>query len=215
MLPLLVLAGCGSQGVLPPLAADATYPTGIAHDFMAVFESKDGSVTGTTEIVQAGTGVVMRKSTSNGKVACANITGALQCRGGTGTLLESDEAEKALRIEATTAQRLINRRREIPEDKQAAAKQLINSQALFSREAFLGLEEYLDSYSQLYMEACYERRIAGEKETFCFAGDLMPYWSDTTITEIGNITLERTLKAYTPHPNPQTLQAIAKKFGAL
>lgn len=193
----LALAGCAQNVIPTPLTVDTSTPTGVARDFVAVYESRDGTLTSTTEIAQSGTGVVLRKKSDTGSITCNNLTGKLACKNGSGTLLATDDAAKALRIEALTTQRLLGGQRVLGDEVTATAKQIPSNLYLFKKDGFtVALTPYAGTQPESTLNSCYDRTTTEEKEFFCFGADLMPYWADTTFTPIGNVTLTRSLKAY-------------------
>lgn len=195
----LLLASC-TQGDMPaPVALDTTRPTGISRDFVALYESREGNLVSTTEIAQSGTGIVLRKKSPTQTATCSNITGTgtLLCRSGSGALLSSEDSEKLIRVEALTSQRLLGRHRILGDDIKAVARQIPSNLAVFKKDGFTtALANVAGAQPEATLTSCFEKTTTEEKEFYCFGGDFMPYWADTTFTPIGNIVLMRSLKAY-------------------
>lgn len=206
------MTGCTAT-TLPTAAIDPAFPLGIARDFSAVFESRDGSLTSTTEVTQAGTGFVLKRSAGTGSVLCDNLTASLRCSSGTGILMPQEEAEKTLRIEAMTAQRLIGQKRVLGDDVAAKEQAVPKGLKLFSETAFSALVQSMVQPTTATLENCYIKTTTEEKEFFCFGGGLMPYWADTTFTPIGDVVMFRLLRAYsTTALTKEQLQKIYQDY---
>lgn len=208
---LLLASGCGEKVMPAPLAMDSGYAMGISRDFAAVFESRDGTLTSLTQVVQSGKSYILKKNTDTGMVLCDNLSGQTRCETNTGALLTSDEADKIVRVEATTAGRLLGRQRALPDTATTVEQAVPAGLELFAQDAFTGplLAAVGDHKDARTLDSCYIRSNSENKELFCFAGNLMPYWVDTTFTDIGNITLMRSLKGYAEVTlTPEQMQAL-------
>lgn len=206
----LVFTACAqSPEPLAILPRQVDRPLGIARDFAAVFESKDGQFTARTEVVQSGEKVVLHKTSAVSDIRCDNIERAFTCQTGTGALMSADDTETLLRIDSTTAMRLIGRQRLLEESVPFERQPVPSNMPLFSEENIsTWLKPYIGALPDTTLESCFERVLEEETELFCFGGDLMPYWVSVTSTPLGTITTGRFLKAFAPVSltDPQLLE---------
>lgn len=196
----LTFAACVQDtSPLAPLPRNVNRPLGVEQDFAAVFETRDGQFVSTTEVAQSGNAVVLHKTSSVSDIRCDNLEGTFQCRTATGALMPAGDTDTLLRIESTTAMRLVGRQRLLAETVPFERQNPPSNMPLFNESnVSTWLQPYIGQLPDTTLESCFRRELEEETELFCFGGELMPYWVSSTATGLGTITTARFLKAYAP-----------------
>lgn len=211
LLTSLLLTACSTGGsVLSTLPADDSRPLGINKDFLAVYESREGTRSTTINVAQSGTGFVLQRKFQGQTTLCSNLSGQTECRTSTGQLMLTDDTQRVMQIESASLRRFLLRERVLTEGEEPKREPVPNQLHLFKKEAFASaFQAMVDKVSDATLEECFQKTNDEEREYFCFGDNLMPFWASTTFTPLGDVTLLRALQAYTERTlTDEQLQSI-------